>query len=253
MLPPKNIHQQLDTSYTSGKISRRLEDKAGSNYLKDFVYGAVDGGITTFAIVSGVAGAALAPKIVVIMGLANLIADGFSMAVSNYLGSRTETQLLEKTRAEEETYINIYPEEKKEEIRRIFAQKGFEGDMLERAVQIITSDKTLWVDTLLKEEYDLPASGMIPWKAATATFIAFLLIGFIPVFPFLWNFFSQYQLHNPFLWSSISTGCSFFAVGAIKSKFVSKPWYTSGLETLILGGVAAALAYLVGNFLKGIE
>ena len=248
----ENLRQQLAAAHTPGQIRSRLQNKASHSYVKDFVYGAVDGTVTTFAVVSGVAGADLASQIVIILGLANLFADGFSMAVSNFLGVRTENQLFQKARAEEESHIANYPEGETEEIRQIFAGKGFAGQELEQAVRIITSDKNQWANTMLQEEYDLPLSNIVAWRAALATFAAFLLLGFIPVFPFVWNYLSRYSIADPFFWSSIFTGFAFFAIGAIKSRFVDKPWYTSGLETFLLGGSAAALAYLVGDVLKGI-
>lgn len=136
--------KQLQAAHTPEKIQHRLQHKGRSSYLKDFVYGAVDGAVITFAVVSGVAGADLAPQIVIIMGIANLIADGFSMAVSNFLGVMTEQQLIERTRTQEKAHIRYYPEGEKEEVRQIFASKGFSGKSLERAVQIITSDESQW-------------------------------------------------------------------------------------------------------------
>lgn len=244
---------QMQAAHTRENIRQRLQNNASHSYLKDFVYGAVDGTVTTFAVVSGVAGAQLSPTIVIIMGLANLIADGFSMAVSNYLGTRTENQLLEKTRAEELRQIRLFPEGEKEEIRQIFANKGFSGEYLEKAVDIITANPSLWADTMLQEEYNLSLYGATAWKAALATFTSFVLIGIVPVFPFLWNWGFGGSFRQPFLWSSIFTGLAFFGIGTIKSRFVGKAWYWSGLETLLLGGGAAVLAYLAGILLKGIE
>jgi vacuolar iron transporter family protein len=242
----------IDASHTKENIRSRLQNNTTHSYLKDFVYGAVDGAVTTFAVVSGVAGAQLPPAIVIIMGLANLLADGFSMAVSNYLGTRTENQVLEKTREEELQQIRKYPEGEKEEIRQIFANKGFTGEHLEKAVEIITSNPTLWANTMLQEEYNLSLFGAVAWKAALATFIAFILIGIIPVFPFLWNWIFNNDFRQPFLWSSILTGVAFFGIGSFKSRFVGKSWYFSGLETLLLGGAAAFLAYVTGILLKEI-
>jgi vacuolar iron transporter family protein len=220
----------IDASHTKENIRSRLQNNTTHSYLKDFVYGAVDGAVTTFAVVSGVAGAQLPPAIVIIMGLANLLADGFSMAVSNYLGTRTENQVLEKTREEELQQIRKYPEGEKEEIRQIFANKGFTGEHLEKAVEIITSNPTLWANTMLQEEYNLSLFGAVAWKAALATFIAFILIGIIPVFPFLWNWIFNNDFRQPFLWSSILTGVAFFGIGSFKSRFVGKSWYFSGLD-----------------------
>lgn len=249
----ESLRDKLIVSHTPEQVKYRLQQNTAGSYLKDFVLGAIDGAVTTFAVVSGIAGANLEPKIIIIMGFANLLADGFSMAVSNYLGVSTENQQRNKIRLEEEMHINIYPEGEKEEIRQIFARKGFVGDSLEEIVKIITANKGLWEDTMLQEEYGLQLEGSIAWKAAFATFSAFLLIGFIPIFPFLWNYISTNHISNPFFWSSLITGFAFFMVGAIKSQFVSKPWYVAGTETLLLGGSAASLAYLIGNLLKDLN
>lgn len=249
---PEQIRLQLEAAHTPEKINLRLDSESGHSYLKDLVYGAVDGTVTTFAVVSGVAGAALAPQVIIILGLANLLADGFSMAVSNYLGCRTEEQLLHKARKEEQNHIRLYPKGEEEEIRQIFAHKGFAGEMLEQVVATITADTGRWEETMIREEYDLPISSIVAWKAALATFTAFVVLGLIPLIPFLGNYLFRYQLPQPFLWSSLATGVAFFAIGAIKSRFVNKPWYSSGLETLLLGGAAATIAYLVGILLKGL-
>ncbi|MBD0255020.1 MAG: VIT1/CCC1 transporter family protein [Cytophagales bacterium] len=239
-------------THTPEAVRRRLARNRPHSYLKDFVYGAVDGTVTTFAVVAGVAGARLSTQVVVILGLANLFADGFSMAVSNYLGSRTEAQQRERARREELTHITHYPEGEREEIRQIMAQKGFAGQHLESAVAVITGNTERWVNTMLQEEYDLPLQGNTPWKAAAATFVAFFVAGLIPVAPFLWNAFTDYAIRAPFAWSAGATGIAFFSIGVAKGRFVGQPWYRSGAETLLLGGGAAALAYGVGLWLEGL-
>src|SRR3990167_6334872 len=120
-------------------------------YVGDFVYGAIDGSVTTFAVVSGVAGAALSSNIVIILGLANLLADGFSMAIGNYLSSKSDIEFAQKEREREEWEVEHYPKGEIEEIRGIFRAKGFEGKKLEDAVETITSNKKLWVDTMMAE------------------------------------------------------------------------------------------------------
>ncbi|PRY07285.1 VIT1/CCC1 family predicted Fe2+/Mn2+ transporter [Pontibacter ummariensis] len=246
------LRQQLKASHSPEQIRKRLAQRKPHSYLKDFVYGAVDGTVTTFAVVSGVAGAGLAPKVILVMGLANLLADGFSMAVSNFLGVRAEKQQVEKARAEELLHIAVYPEGEAEEVRQIFANKGFTGEVLEQIVRIITSSKKQWADTMLQEEYAYPLERANPWKAALSTFTSFITMGLVPVFPFVWNFLVSNQFRDPFLWSCLCTLVAFFFIGAIKSRFISKSWYLSGLETLVLGGAAATLAFFAGNLLKGL-
>ena len=242
----------LQTSHTPEAVALRLEGSSGKGYLKDFVYGAIDGAVTTFAVVSGVAGAGLSSSVIIILGLANLLADGFSMAVSNYLGTKAELEQQEKMRQEEQTHIRLVPEGEREEIRQIFARKGFEGEELERVVDVITADDNRWIDTMLQEEHGFSLENPDPFRAATATFVAFFLVGAIPLLTFLWNWFFGDGISYPFIWSAVLTGLAFFAVGAGKSRFVAQRWYSGGVETLLVGGSAAALAYLVGLALRGV-
>jgi VIT1/CCC1 family predicted Fe2+/Mn2+ transporter len=164
----------LELEHTPWAVRRRLRRPPSPSYLHDFIYGAIDGAVTTFAVVSGVAGADLGASVVIILGGANLIADGFSMAVSNYLGSRAERQRRELARSEEKLHIRLN---------------------------------------------DLIAPG---------------------------------ELEQAFAWGAVMTGIAFFVVGSMKSRFVDQSWWRSGLETLAVGGLAAALAYAVGALLKGV-
>ncbi len=243
--------RRLRVEHEPEAIARRLADGPRHNYLRDFIYGAIDGAVTTFAIVSGVAGAGLSSGIVIILGLANLLADGFSMAVSNFLGTRAENELRTKLRAEEEQHIRLYPEGEREEVRQIFAAKGFSGEQLEQVVAVITADRDRWVDTMLQDEHGMSLSGASAVKAGSATFLAFILAGSLPLLPFLLNWGSAGLIAQPFLASAVLTLIAFFVIGVAKATQVSQSWYRGGLETLLIGGVAAALAFGVGLALKG--
>lgn len=248
----KANRDDLIQEHSADQIRRRLADGSRPDYLADFIYGAIDGTVTTFAVVSGVAGANLESNIVIILGLANLVGDGFSMAASNFVGTRTDQQLQSKARAIEHHHIETYPEGEREEIRQIFAAKGFRDEDLKRAVDVITADREQWVDTMLTEELGLSLNIRSPIKAATATMVAFLVVGVIPLAAFIVQALNPALLENPYVWSSVLTGVAFFAVGAFKSRFVEQAWYWSGLETLTVGGSAAILAYLVGMALSGL-
>jgi VIT1/CCC1 family predicted Fe2+/Mn2+ transporter len=240
----------LRDSHTPAAIRARLEIGPKHSYLRDFIYGAIDGSVTTFAVVSGVTGAELHPSIVIVLGLANLIGDGFSMAAGNYLGVRAEQQLREHARKQEEIHIADFPEGEREEIRQIFASKGFEGADLERAVHIITADRQRWVETMLREEHGLSLHGPRPIRAALTTFFAFVVVGAIPLLSYIVEALVPQLMTHPFVWSTILTGAAFFVVGAFKSRFVNERWYWAGLETLLVGGMAATLAFLVGMALR---
>ena len=233
-------------------IAKRLADGPESIYLKEFIYGAVDGAITTFAIVAGVAGAGLSAGVIIILGFANLLADGFSMAVSNYLGTRAENQHRVNVRQMELEEIEKFPEGEKEEVRQIFARKGFEGKLLEDTVEVITSDKEKWIDTMVQEEHGLSLTDHNGFKGGLATFTAFCLVGFIPLITYVINWIFPNTIAAPFFWSTLLTGIAFFWVGAVKGRFVSHHWLFSGLETVGVGGIAAGMAYGVGVLLRGL-
>lgn len=239
----------LRASHTPDAIRRRLQAPPDPSYLRDFVYGAIDGAVTTFAVVSGVAGAGLSADVVLILGIANLVGDGFSMAAGNYLGTRADEQLRGRARDTEVRHIEQFPEGEREEIRQIFAAQGFTGEQQERAVKVITSDRERWIDMMLKEEYGLAGSRRVPLKAAVVTFIAFLLIGIIPLLPFLLSLAASRTTESNYVASTILTGLAFFIVGAAKARFVDARWQWAGLETLAIGGGAAGLAYVFGSLL----
>ncbi len=247
-----NRKRRLELSHTPEAVRERIASPPPPSYLRDFIYGAIDGAVTTFAIVAGVAGASLGDSVVVIMGLANLFADGFSMAISNYLGITAARDERELARLTEQSHVREVPEGERDEIREIYRAKGFEGEDLERVVEVITSDPDRWVNTMMSEELGYGTEVEVPWKAAFATFSAFVIIGSLPLLPFLLNLLSSDLFHHPFEASGILTGLGFFGVGIAKARVVGQSWWAGGLQTLALGGSAAGVAYLIGSLLQGV-
>lgn len=169
------------------KRTKRFERK----YLPEFVYGGMDGAITTFAVVSGVIGASLNFTIVLILGFANLFADGFSMSIANYMSIKSKNELIKNP------------------------------------------DKH-------------------PAKSALATFFSFLLIGVIPTLSFVVAFITKNPtiIENQFRYSAILTGLALLTVGWFRGEVTQKHKLKSAIETLVIGGIAALLAFAVGRFIS---
>ncbi len=219
-------------------------------YVSEFVYGGIDGAITTFAVVAGAAGANLNMSIIIILGFANLIADGFSMSVGNYFSTKAEHDNYDKHKAVEYWEIEHLREKEIQEIREIYEKKGFKGELLEQVVNTIIADKDVWVDTMMKEELEMIKDDKTPIKTATVTFIAFFIIGLIPLMAYLIAWLFQLNQSNLFLYASLLTGVGLAIVGYFKSLVTEKNKLISIGETLLLGGIAAALSYVVGAVLE---
>jgi len=236
----------MEHEHTRAAIRARLAAGARHSYLRDWVYGGIDGAVTTFAVVSGVVGAQLPPGIILVLGAANLIADGFSMAASNYLATGAEHEEHRHAEAVERRHIEVDPEGEREEVREIFRRRGLEGELLERVTEAITADRDRWVRTMLRDEYGLPAAIRSAWRAGVTTFAAFLVCGLVPLVPFLAGFREAF-------WVAVAaTGLVFAGIGALKSLWSPRRWWRSAIETVVIGGGAAAVAYAIGAWLRGI-
>jgi VIT1/CCC1 family predicted Fe2+/Mn2+ transporter len=181
-------------------IEQLLGDDVESSgrYLAEVIYGANDGIVTTFAVVSGVAGAALNPSIVLVLGAANLFADGFSMGMSNYLSRRSEMDYQRSQHA----------------------------------------DGTDPPDEL--------AGGKSPRRTAVVTFLAFVVAGWAPLVPYIFELAPTFSLSIAF------TGLAFFLVGASRSLVTTRRWWINGAEMFVVGMAAAVVAYTVGDLLRGV-
>jgi vacuolar iron transporter family protein len=232
----------LEHSHTREAIHHRLGQGPHISYLRDWIYGGIDGTVTTFAIVAGVVGANLSASVLLILGFANLLADGFAMAASNYTSTKSEHDNYDRVLGIERKHIALVPDGEREEIRQIFEAKGFTGDDLARIVNVITSDRTLWAKTMATEEYGLSPTLRSPELAALSTFAALIICGCVPLL--------SYLLPEGFYTCVLATAATFFGVGAIKSMWSPAGWFRSGLEVLLIGMIAAALAFAVGYGLR---
>lgn len=218
-------------------------------YLGEFVYGGIDGSVTTFAVVAGAAGAGMESSVVIILGMANLVADGFAMSVGSYLSAKSEAQKYKKVVSEEHQEIRADRSSEIQEIREIYQGKGFTGDLLDRVVQQITKDEKVWVEEMMKYEKEMILDSRSPFFIGATTFISFLILGFIPLVYYMWDFFVKPVAYE-FLVSCIVTGICFILIGWVRGKVTAISPIKASIETFMLGGSAALLSYIVGDVLE---
>lgn len=229
------------------KISH--EHNPSGKYIKSFVYGGLDGTITTFAVVAGVAGASLNTSIVLILGFANLIADGISMAFGDYLSTKAEKEYGKAERKKEENANKIQKIEKNSLIK-IFLSQGFNRKDTEKISSVLCKNKKVCVDLMLAYELGIAKRKESALKNAATTFGSFILFGFIPLIAYVFSKSISVFQQDTFLIASIFTGLTLFSLGAVKCKVTGMNWIKSGTEMLLVGGLAAIAAYLIGYFIS---
>lgn len=244
--------QEIKAAHTKSAIHEELHEKETGQYLKDVVYGASDGIITTFAVVSGVTGAALSSGVILVLGIANLLADGLSMAVGNYIGSKSEQEYYETEYEREKWETENIPEGEREELREIYAAKGLKGKELDNLVTALTKDQKIWVETMMTEELGMLKEEKSPVNAAIATFLAFVVAGLVPLISYILALRLPFFEVRSFETSVVMTGVAIFSVGALRSRFIPKSWVIAGAEMLAVAGGAAFVSYGVGALLAGL-
>lgn len=237
-----------------GKTENQLHNsnsifKSIEKYLPEMVYGSIDGIVTTFAVVAGAAGAGLSIKVVLILGIANLVADGLSMSIGSFLSKKSEIDNYNKHLKIENWEIDNLPDTEKKEVEVIYQAKVFEGKELEMVVNRITSNRRVWLDTMMTDELGLLKETKSPVKAGAFTFIAFVVAGSVPLAAYIVTLFNNAEV-NPFYVSSLFTLLAFTLIGAVKNMVTHAGWFRSIAETVLLGAIAASAAYGLGDLLE---
>lgn len=222
--------------------------REAGKYLKDAVYGANDGIITTFAIVAGVAGADLGASTVLLLGSASLLADGFSMAASSLLAARSERDVYQRERSIEEWELHNRRASELTEMQALFKERGYSPQDAKNLTDLLVKNKDLWLDIMMREELKIAGANTLePIRGALTTFFAFVAAGMIPLFSY---FFFPSDHPSLFLVASLLTAIALFAVGATRSRFIKQSAFFAGIEMMAVGGIAAVIAYTIGAFVK---
>ena len=241
-----NIKHNEDIIHDSNNWFSKYQE-----YLGEFVYGGIDGAVTTFAVVSGAVGAGLDNKVIIILGFANLLADGFAMSVGAYLSTKSVKDNYNKHKQIEYWEVDNLPEKEREEVEDIYRNKGFKGELLQQVVNTITADKDRWVDVMMKDELMMSEETKSPVMIGAVTYGSFILIGLIPLIIYVWDYINIFP-GNLFVWTSILTSIAFIFIGFFKTYVTQTSKLKGIVETLILGILAATVSYFVGDILEGI-
>src|SRR5574340_235134 len=211
--------------------------------IRDFVFGFGDGINTSLGLVAGVGGANESSSIIILAALVAMFTGAKAMAVQNYLAVRSQRQILQSEIEREKWEMENVPEAEIQEIKDIYKEKGFTGIELENIVKKITSDKKVWLDTMLTEELKLNLEIVgSPLKSAFRMFGAFLVGGVLPIIPYF--FLSG---HVPLFVAIGVSLCASFIIGAIKSRIANISMLRGGLEMAGLGTGIALIGYGIGS------
>jgi VIT1/CCC1 family predicted Fe2+/Mn2+ transporter len=205
--------------------------------------------VTTFAVVAGTAGADLPHHIVIILGLANLFADGLSMATGAYLSEKSDQAQWKRIRAEELQEIEDMPDMERGEVREYFATMGFQGKDLDRAVEIATQDKERWVNVMMIGEHGYAGGAdSSPLLDGIMTFCSFVLFGAIPLIPYFLNIAPG----DRFGVAIASTFAALVLLGAARSYVTKEKMYRGPLEIVFVGALGAFVAYGIGLLFRSV-
>jgi VIT1/CCC1 family predicted Fe2+/Mn2+ transporter len=220
----------------------------GGRSLRDLVFGANDGLVAAFAVVSGVRGAAVSARVVLLAGLAELIGGTIAMGLGAFLAAKSEREFVLSEREREEREIVEFPEEERKEVRTIFARKGFRGEALEQMVAHVTADPVFWVDTMMTDELGLSSVPQTaPLRSGLIVASAYALGAAFPVVPYA----LPIAVPIAFALSIGLTLAALFVAGALKTRMTGRPALRSGLESVLIGAIAAAATFAAGRFIAG--
>jgi DNA damage-binding protein 1 len=237
--------------YTAVESAKEKHKKAGE-FIKSMVFGALDGIITTFAVVAGVAGSDLGVGVIIILGFANLFADGISMGLGDYLSEKAEIDYIKAEKAREKWECQNYLEGEKREMIEIYEKKGITHEDAVALVDLMSKYEDYFCDVMLVEELGFmpPDPDAAPWKNGLITFAAFAIFGVVPLLAYIISeaagLKDQGGVSYTFIIASCVTALTLFTLGALKARFTGQTWWKSGLLILINGGLAAGAAYVIG-------
>ncbi|GGJ70226.1 VIT1/CCC1 transporter family protein [Deinococcus aquiradiocola] len=230
-------------------VSRHRETHfTGSETVRDVVIGMSDGLTVPFALAAGLSGAVASGHVVLVAGIAEMAAGSIAMGLGGYLAARSEHESYVAERAREEREVEEKRDAEIDEVREVFARYGLSGEPLEAATRAIVSDRTAWVDFMMREELGLeepdPKRAL---RSAVTIGGSYILGGVIPLAPYALSL----SVGRALLWSVVLTLVALFVFGALKGRFTGVPVWRSALQTTLVGAAASAVAFMIARLVSG--
>ena len=216
--------------------------KKGNALFRDFILGGQDGLVNVLGIILGMAVATNNAQLVIIAGLAATFAESVSMGAVAYTSTKAASDYYDSEEEKEKNEIKEIPEMEKIEIKDIYYKKGFRGKLLSDIVHKITSDKKMWLDTMMKEELGISREIVSPIKSAIIVFLAALIGSFIPLTAFFFL-----PINQAVILSLIISAIALFATGAIEASMTVGNWIKKGFQLMVIGMTAALVGFIVGK------
>jgi VIT1/CCC1 family predicted Fe2+/Mn2+ transporter len=244
--------------YTREDLEKHIHDEHKlspvSEYLREIVYGGVDGIVTTFAVVAGFTGASAGANTakysiaaVLLFGLANLFADGASMGLGNFLSIRSDKKVYKNARKKEAHEVKTNREEEIQETEFLLQEKGFSEDDAKKLTAIYQKNDEYWTDFMMHYELEMDDPGNEnPLFTGFATFFSFIVFGFVPLIPYLFVF----EVQSAFIGSIVATLIALIVLGILRFVTTKEKPLPAIAEMVLLGGTSAVIAYIVGVFFR---
>ena len=228
----------------TNKIFKEKHNPHAGGIIREIVFGANDGMVSTLALVAGLTGAALSNWIIILAALTEILTGAISMSVGTYISTKSQREYYSKELNREKFEIKNMRANEVNEVRDIYKKKGFKGKELDMIVKRITSNKKRWLDEMMVNELGLVKSSYEnPIRAALWMGVSFIIAGMIPLASYL----TKIDQNTALIMSCVFTLIALFVVGAVKGNISEKIWWKTGLEMVIIGGITASIGYLIGN------
>ena len=215
-------------------------------FIREVMFGINDGLVSTIGFVAGATGSLMQTRLVLLAGVASVVAGALSMGIGAYLASKSQREFFESEKARERREIEEVPEDERKEIRDIYARLGFQPDEVEMIVRRVTSNKDLWVQTMMREELGILEETVNPATIGLLMMAAFTIGGIPPLLPYM---FMQQPLAALKMAVVVSL-LALFLVGVAKTALTKQPRLKSGLEVVFLGSLAAGIGFGIGKLIS---